>query len=1128
MQKQNEKILYSATDLVGFLECEHLTALESLNLETPLPKAPEDEQVVLIQQKGHEHERIYVDQLRATTGSFVDISERRGTLGERIALTVEAMRAGVEIIYQGALASGDFIGYPDFLRKVARPSASWPHSYEVVDAKFARSEKAKFIVQLAIYTQCLSELQGVAPAMMHVVLGDHSEVHYRFSEYSRYVAELRRRFEARVRDRTRQTYPDPCDHCQLCKWAHLCEERRVADDHLCQVAGITRIQTKKLQTAGITTLAALGKLAENVSVAKIAPDTLAKVRAQARLQLHARETGKRAVELLDTTGEMHGFARLPRPNPGDLFFDMEGDPYEKDGLEYLFGVYFFEAGKSEFRAYWAHSRAEEKVAFEAFMDFATARLKQYPQAHIYHYAHYEVTALRRLMLMHGTRESDFDNLLRRRKLVDLYKVVREGIRVSEPSYSIKNIEHFYLEKRSGDVTNAGASIVYYERWKASADPQLLKDIESYNFDDVRSTYELREWLLTLRPNGLAWPGEQVVDESSTPEAGELTDAERRLIPYRQALVDNLPVDRSTWSEDDRVRELTYFLLDFHRRADKPAWWALFARMEITAGELLEDAECLADLRRVGTPVKDKRSLVWTYEYPEQVTKLRTGSKVVLASTCEPLGTLHLDPERRRARLRRGAQRDPLPDRISLGPGGPLGAKEITGALFRVADSLIDGSHKYRANEALLRRQPPRLRGHQAGQPILGANEADVLAIADALARLEDSYLFIQGPPGAGKTYTGSHAIVELMRRGYRVGVTSNSHKAIINLLREVEKVAADQSFVFRGAKKSTADDEETHLRGQSIEDHFSNESIELGQYQLIAGTAWLFSDPKFDRTLDCLFVDEAGQVCLANLIAMGTSARNIVLMGDQMQLGQPIQGVHPGQSGLSSLEYLLEGGATIPADRGIFLDTTWRMHPEVCHFISEAVYDGRLHPQSQNARRVLVLDERAHPQLRPSGIRFLDAEHEGRSQESPEEAQMVFGLIENLLTQRYRDKHGAEHAMGLGNILVVAPYNVQVNLLKRGLPVGARVGTVDKLQGQEAEVVIVSMTTSSGDDLPRHIDFLFSKNRLNVAISRARSLAILIANPDLLSIRCRSPEDMALVNTLCWVRDHAARDNRSN
>lgn len=1127
MHKSIGRTVYSATDLVGFLECEHLTTLDLMDLETPFPRVPEDEQVALIQQKGHDHERAFVEELRARTPSFVDISERRGDVWERIGFTIEAMRAGIDIIYQGALASGDFIGYPDFLRRVESPSALGAHSYEVVDAKLARSEKTKFIVQLAFYSQCLTEAQGIAPLMMHVLLGDQTEVHYRCSEYARYVAKLRRRFEERVRDQTRETYPDPCDHCDLCKWAHLCEERRTVDDHLCQVAGITKIQTKKLQDAGITTLKALGTLNPSLRVARLAPETLDRVCNQARLQLEARESGKQRVELLPRIEhETRGLARLPRPDSGDLFFDMEGNPYEDKGLEYLFGVYYFEHGEPQFKAFWAHSRAEERKAFEDFMDFSTARLIAYPDAYIYHYAHYEPTALQRLMTMHGTREAELDNMLRRRKFIDLYRVVREGIRVSEPSYSIKNIEHFYLDKRTANVTDAGASIVFYERWKQTGDAQLLKDIETYNFDDVRSTHQLREWLLSLRPADVTWANDAMVDDGKQVAAGELTDAEKRLIPYRQELFDALPDDRSTWTIDDQVRELTFYLLDFHRRADKPAYWKMFARQEMSHEELIDDGECIGGLRLVGKPVPDKRSLVWTYEYPEQESKFRDGSKATLTSTREALGEIQCDLDKRQIRIRRGTGRVPLDDRISIGPASPFGAKEITDAVFRFADTLVDGSREYRANEAFLRRDAPIIKGHLPGSPIVN-NADDVKAIIDAVAKLESSYLFIQGPPGAGKTFTGSCAIVELLRRGLRVGVLSNTHKAINNLLTEVEKVARSNGVVFRGAKKGSSSDSETHLNGTLIEDVFKNELVDLATYALIAGTAWLFADPDFDQTLDFLFVDEAGQVSLANLIAAGTSAKNIVLLGDQMQLGQPIQGSHPGSSGQSALEYLLQGKATISPDRGVFLSTTWRMHPHVCSFISDAVYDGRLEPELRNKNQELVLNKHAHPVLKSAGIAFVDAHHEACSRESAEEALIVRDLVANLVTQRFIDKDGIEHPLRLENILVVAPYNMQVNHLKRVLPDGARVGTVDKFQGQQAEVVIVSMTTSSGDNLPRFIDFLFSKNRLNVAISRARSLAIVVANPDLLSIKCKTPDDMALVNTLCWVREFASANSHA-
>jgi uncharacterized protein len=397
-------------------------------------------------------------------------------------------------------------------------------------------------------------------------------------------------------------------------------------------------------------------------------------------------------------------------------------------------------------------------------------------------------------------------------------------------------------------------------------------------------------------------------------------------------------------------------------------------------------------------------------------------------------------------------------------------------------------------------------------------------IIDAISNLDNSYLFVQGPPGAGKTYTGSHVIVALLKKGCRVGVSSNSHKAINNLLQGIVKVAKEQDYVFRGAKKSTKGKNESFFGDDYIDDIFDNESIwgvfgSNEEYRLVAGTAWLFADEEMDQHLDYIFVDEAGQVALANLVAMGTSAKNIVLLGDQMQLGQPIQGVHPGRSGESSLEYLLNSMATIPVERGIFLGATWRMHPDVCRFISDAVYDGRLEPEPNNAKQTLLLGNDAHHALMPTGIRYIPIEHDACSQRSQEEADLVLELVSSLLQQRYRDKLGHEHPMTLNDILVVAPYNMQVNLLKQVLPEGTRVGTVDKFQGQEAEAVIVSMATSSGEYLPRFIEFLYSKNRLNVAISRAKCLALFIANPALMAIRCSTPEEMALVNTLCWVQE---------
>jgi uncharacterized protein len=269
-------------------------------------------------------------------------------------------------------------------------------------------------------------------------------------------------------------------------------------------------------------------------------------------------------------------------------------------------------------------------------------------------------------------------------------------------------------------------------------------------------------------------------------------------------------------------------------------------------------------------------------------------------------------------------------------------------------------------------------------------------------------------------------------------------------------------------------------------------------------------------------VDEAGQVSLAHLLAMGSCARNVVLLGDQMQLGQPIQGVHPGRSGESALEFLLDGRATVPAEAGIFLPTTWRMCPDVCRFISEAVYDGRLEPEPRNANQRLVLARGHHPALRPTGVVFLPMHHDGCSPRSEEEAREILAIYDDLLRHRWIDRDGKARRVTPADVLVVAPYNMQVNLLKRTMPAGARVGTVDKFQGQEAAVVLVSMTTSSEEDLPRNIEFLFSRNRLNVAVSRARCLSVVAANPTLLETRCRTVEQVGLVNTLCWVAEQSS------
>jgi uncharacterized protein len=290
---------------------------------------------------------------------------------------------------------------------------------------------------------------------------------------------------------------------------------------------------------------------------------------------------------------------------------------------------------------------------------------------------------------------------------------------------------------------------------------------------------------------------------------------------------------------------------------------------------------------------------------------------------------------------------------------------------------------------------------------------------------------------------------------------------------------------------------------------------------LVGGTAWVFSREELAGRFDYLFVDEAGQVSLANAVAVGLSARNLVLIGDQMQLAQPSRGSHPGETGLSCLEYLLQGHATVPRDLGVFLGTSYRMHESVCRFISDAIYDGRLgsspgterHRVIRNADSVLVPVQ--------TGIVWAPVAHDGCAQDSEEERGAIVAIVEELLGRDVVGKDGATRRVTLADILIVAPFNLQVRSLKQRLGAGARIGTVDKFQGQEAPVVIVSLCASTLAEAPRGAGFLLSPNRLNVAVSRAQALAIVVGSPELLETRCRSVEEMKLVNLLCHLVQYA-------
>ncbi len=1146
MQLLDNATVLSATDLNNFLACEHLTALDLAVLRDGLAR-PQDRpgQAELLAQLGEQHERTYLEKL-GDDGYDVVTIERTRDLWAAAEATEAAMWSGARIIYQATFFDGVWVGHADFLRRIDErlEGGRWDWHYEVEDTKLARHTEPYFLLQLCYYSEHVARVQGAASRSMHVILGNGERHTFRVEDFAAYYRDVKARFLQRLGDDA-ATYPLPVSHCSLCVWDPTCAARRKKDDHLSEVASITRLQTGRLNGAGITTLAALAIAPDVDRPEKMVAPTFEKLRRQARLQgeqrsaLAAHDPNPYRYEFIADAVENHrGFCLLPETSPGDVFFDMEGDPYYDigTGLEYLFGVYT--ADDDHFEPFWGCDRSErpssdrlaEKRAFEAFIDFVMARREQYPAMHIYHYASYEKTALQKLALRHATREAEVDVILREEVLVDLYRVVRQALVVGQPSYSIKKIEEYYGKRGDASGVKGGdESILQFEAWLASRGDAahrkdaLLDDLETYNKYDCVSTYGLRTWLLELRAQAAAQLGVEIPPYAGKPAA----EIKERKIPHGdliRRLEERIPEDFDPESDDPRFDGVRPFflarhMLEYHWREDKPVWWRFHDRCatyQEDPDQLKDDAETIVGLELVGAPLPLKQSLEYAFRFPAQLHKVgkdecydahtkADAGKITQIEDGDDFGRLM---------LKRGPSlKDvPLPPAITL--RGIIPASSVLDAIARFAEALLaEGPCRYRAAYDVLTRATPRLAGRVAGSSIqpVTVDEDSIRATSDAL---DESYLFVQGPPGAGKTYIGARLIVDLIERGKTVGVTANSHKAIHNLLDEVERVAAVRGVSFAGVKKSKKGDPDTEYTGT----HFISEDAPLATFDahLFAGTAWAFGPNAMDQRLDYLFIDEAGQVSLPAAIAVMTSARNVVLLGDPLQLAQVTHTEHPGDVGASVLEHLLGGELRpVPPDRGILLTDSYRMHPDVCSFISGLLYEGKLKSAPGRQRQNV-----ASTGLSGTGLRYLPVSHEFNAQKSPQEARRIADEIETLLHGTVTDVEGRTRPMTAADIIVVTPYNAHVLCIRRELAsraacAGVQVGTVDKFQGREAYVVFFATAASTPEDASRGVSFVFDRQRFNVAISRARALAVLVGSPALRTHRCGSVEDVRIANGVC-------------
>ncbi|RKT33217.1 uncharacterized protein DEU34_1807 [Microbacterium sp. AG1240] len=1162
---ENEgRLVWSASDLKAAAECEFawLRAIDAKLGRVPAVEDPVDATLERAGRLGTAHELRVLDDYRARYGDrVVEIAETRSSdaegMAEAVAATNAALASDAAVIYQAAFATGEFVGFADFL---VRDEAAVAPRWIVQDTKLARRARVTALMQLAAYVDQLDRL-GVARAdTVELLLGDATTSVHRVDDILP-VFDLRRaRLRALIADRDLSSgsagapiaWGDGRGALEVvaCGRCATCEQEVIASRDLLLVAGMRPLQRERLRAAGMVTIDALAAASE--VPAGMNPEVFAMLRTQARLQL-VSPAGVPSAES-STDADPHpvplyevvlppALATLPRPDRGDMFFDFEGDPLYTEGdaiwgdktqwgIDYLFG--WVDLGDT-YSSIWAHSFADEKQALERFLDIVALRRRQHPDMHIYHYAPYEPTHLLAMAARYGVREGDVDRLLRDGVFVDLYPVVRRALRVGSRSYSIKKLEPLYMgdEVRTSDVQRGDDSIVRYVEARAlaadgdaAASEAVLADLADYNRYDCVSTRRLRDWLVDrareagLRPAGNPEPEE--VGYEPSPRATAL----QRL---------SLDADEV----DGQALRLAAAAIDYYPREAKTFWAAHFLRLR-------EPLSLWNDDRDVVIVDTARSRVIDDWHFPEsgrgnerRVVEVRgelaPGTR--LSAGGSPFAVYELPapfPMEERPRWIHGARSvrvvDVLDDGaiieetavdgntwerlpLALAPDSPPRAGNQQSAINAWADAVIEAAPTLPADPAtdILRRRPPRTRSG-ALAPQQGG---DVDAIVRSILDLDRSYLAVQGPPGTGKTYVGSHAIARLVREhGYKVGVVAQSHAVVENMLDRIVAAGVAPQQVGKAPKDPNAGGLSFTPIPKNGVAAFAAENAAAGF--VVGGTAWDFShEGRIPRgSLDLLVIDEAGQFSLASTIAVSLASPRLLLLGDPQQLPQVSQGAHPEPVDTSALGWVMDGAEVVPPEVGYFLSRTWRMHPAVADPVSRLSYEGRLAAHPLTALRSL---DGVEP-----GLHVVPVHHAGNATRSPEEAQAVVEIVSGLVGRAWTSSEiddAGEPAtceprpLAAADVIVVTPYNAQQVLVEEALAAAGfgevRVGTVDRFQGQEAVVAIVSLAASSGREAPRGLEFLLLRNRLNVGLSRAMQAAYLVYSPGVLDDLPRTPEGVA-------------------
>ena len=1119
---KNNFIEYSPNDLLRFLDSRFLSWMDRKNLihknKFDKFKVADEENPTkkLLFQEGIQTEKNLVKKLKDKFIDHIELDSDPENIEDNLEETLEAMEDGVEIIFQAHLRSNNFLGIADVLLKEEGKSNFGNYYYTVKDIKRSQVSKSKFIIQVCGYCDLLEQIQGVRPKKAYILLGNGEEEEFIVDDYYNYYLTIKDSFinfqkEFKEED---NIIPDITENHWY--WDDYAFNQLVEKEDISLISNIEKIEIKELRNNNVNSFQELIDFEPNEEIT-LTGETIKRLKLQAEIQ---KQDNYRYQLLPHDIEDPKGLLNLPTLSDRDLFLDVQySENLGKEGFIFFYNIYYFKDEQWHHKTFDSFTAKNEEKTFKIAMSFVREFIGK--KGNIYHFGSSTYEKLLEIAARYDTFLPFIETLYFSRKFIDLELITKQAVVLNTHKFSLENISQLIgfdykeIEKESSlfSVKNFGVIKQNVERANSFFQGLTLQKIKA-----IKNLYE---WLNSLQDkHNVSYLSFEMREESNLEKdedelLQELEDENAKLVLQGKNTFDFSKY--KTASKEEKVKTLIMQLMKFHRHETKPAKMEKQELFSQSESAWKRSPRCLSNLKYKYSEKEKEEVRYYSFNIKEE-TKIKKGDLVVLYQNEKLKGNIvYMSIEEGLIAIQFSKNKLKYAKKykkISIMEDGFL---PISG-LERHLNSLVDLENMeekeyFGLNKCVydfFMRKYPDVSNHMKSKPLYDENKELIPQAINIVNNLNDSCLVFQGPPGAGKTFTSSNIIIDLIKRGYRVGISSNSHKAINNVMIKIKELDSSLNIVKLNAKKE--DD--------LIEVGIPNSSgkkwgEDKRTAQIVGGTVFALAKADMNNYFDYLFIDEAGQVSLANLLAMSSSTKNLILIGDQMQLEQPIQAIHPGDSGKSALEYYLEGYKTIPPEYGFFLPITRRMNNELTEVVSKYFYEGKLQSYEGSQNREVIFNNKGIIH-KNKGLQFIAVNHKDNLQYSLEEVSKIRQIVDFLLEQNV-NIDGEVKKIELSDIIMVSPYNMQVSKLRKEFPNG-KIGSVDLFQGQEAPIVIISLASSSSGG--RGIDFLLNENRLNVALSRGEALAILVGSEEIIKSSVDKLEELKLLNLFCELSNY--------